>query len=124
MVFAFVTNSSKTTTHILQKQIAFVTKPSIQTIIYPARLRWDMSEQHDAHVKAWIKNAEDIMAQQWLDEVYERQHRTPEQIKEDERIDAMEAAADAALDRHMQMAEDRHFEIISGDLDPQEPEWY
>ena len=35
-----------------------------------------------------------------------------------------EIAADEALDRHMQMAEDRHFEIIGGDLDPQEPEWY
>ena len=35
-----------------------------------------------------------------------------------------EIAADAALDRHMQMTEDRHFEIIGGDLDPQEPEWY
>ena len=35
-----------------------------------------------------------------------------------------EIAADAALDRHMEMAEDRHFEIIGGDLDPQEPEWF
>ena len=46
MVFAFVTNSSKTTTHVLQKQVAFVTKPSIQMIIYPARLRRIMSEQY------------------------------------------------------------------------------
>jgi len=46
VVFAFVTNSSKTTTHVLQKQIAFVTKPSIQMIIYPARLRRIMSEQY------------------------------------------------------------------------------
>tara|TARA_R100001443_G_scaffold46983_1_gene59694 strand:- start:792 stop:1073 length:282 start_codon:yes stop_codon:yes gene_type:complete len=92
-------------------------------------------EQHDMHVKAqafvlWAEETTHIALENArIDEEMKAEkerlaNRTPEQIKEDERIDAMEKAADAALDRHMQMAENRHFEIIGGDLDPQEPEWY
>ena len=71
----------------------------------------------DGHATQYCFSHEEDREYDW------NQHEMVPMTEQEKWAHEAEIAADRALERHMEIAEDRHFEIIGGDLDPQEPEW-